>query len=189
VRQARRLREDQARPFVIVDFEPGFLVYLTVENIGKTMARDVTITFDKKLESSLKGRQEIDDSPLFREPIPALPPGKKIRVLLDSFENRLIAKLPLAYEVTIKYRGTSRNARFNDLYKLDLGMYLGSALPDNGLPELVTVMKVVPKTDLPSEESLTLADFCGERSAQALRRVISDHAGQSKLRIGRSAPA
>jgi hypothetical protein len=28
VLQARRLREEQARPFVIVDFEPGFLVYL-----------------------------------------------------------------------------------------------------------------------------------------------------------------
>jgi hypothetical protein len=42
VLQARRLREEQARPFVIVDFEPGFLVYLTVENIGRTMARDVS---------------------------------------------------------------------------------------------------------------------------------------------------
>ena len=37
VLQARRFREEQARPFVIVDFEPGFLVYLTVENIGRTM--------------------------------------------------------------------------------------------------------------------------------------------------------
>jgi hypothetical protein len=37
VLQARRLCEEQARPFVIVDFEPGCLVYLTVENIGRTM--------------------------------------------------------------------------------------------------------------------------------------------------------
>jgi hypothetical protein len=37
VLQARRLREEQARPFVIVDFEPGFLVYLTVANLGRTM--------------------------------------------------------------------------------------------------------------------------------------------------------
>lgn len=122
---------------MIVDFEPGFLVYLTVENIGKTMARDVRIKFDKPLDSTLQGRREIDDSPLFREPIPALPPGKKIRVLFDTYEERVASELPLAYEVRIKYRGTSRNAKFDDLYKLDLGMYLGSALPSKGIPELV----------------------------------------------------
>src|SRR5215218_5772519 len=64
VLQARRLREEQARPFVIVDFEPGFLVYLTVEDIGRTMARDVIIRFDKPLESTLTGPREIDESPL-----------------------------------------------------------------------------------------------------------------------------
>jgi hypothetical protein len=75
VLQARRLREEQARLFVIVDFEAGFLVYLTVENIGRTMARDVTIRFDKPLESTLSGPREIDESPLLRKPIPTLPPG------------------------------------------------------------------------------------------------------------------
>jgi hypothetical protein len=74
VLQARRLREEQARPFVIVDFDPGFLVYLTVENIGRTMARDVSIHFDKALESTLSGPREIDESPLLRKPIPTLPP-------------------------------------------------------------------------------------------------------------------
>src|SRR6266536_2406867 len=81
VHEARRLREEQARPFVIVDFEPGFLVYLTVENLGRTMAREVTIDFDKALETTLDRPRELDETPLFREPIPALPPGKKIRVL------------------------------------------------------------------------------------------------------------
>jgi hypothetical protein len=52
VLQARKLREDQARPFLIVDFDPGFLIYLTVANIGRTMARDVRIKFDEKLEST-----------------------------------------------------------------------------------------------------------------------------------------
>jgi hypothetical protein len=49
VLQARRLREEQARPFVIVDFEPGFLIYLTVENIGRTMAREIVCTQVTKL--------------------------------------------------------------------------------------------------------------------------------------------
>jgi hypothetical protein len=104
VLQARKLREEQARPFVIVDFEPGFLVYLTVENLGRTMARDVSIQFDKPLESTLSGTREIDESPLFREPIPTLPPGKKIRVLFDQYAARMEAKLPLTYDVTLATR-------------------------------------------------------------------------------------
>ena len=105
VLQARKLRTKQARPFVIVDFEAGFLVYLTVENIGRTMARDVTIRFDKPLESTLSRPREIDDSPLFREPIPTLPPGKKIRVLFDAYSGRVEAKLPLTYDVMPRYKG------------------------------------------------------------------------------------
>jgi hypothetical protein len=145
VREARKLREAQARPFVVVDFEPGFLVYLTVENLGRTMARDVRISFDKPLETSLQGRPEIDESPLFREPIPALPPGKKIRVLFDQFNDRLNAKLPLAYEVTLRYRGPAGKKPLTDTYRLDLGMYLGSQLPPKGLAELVTEAENIRK--------------------------------------------
>ena len=146
VREARTLREEQARPFVIVDFEPGFLVYLTVENLGRTMARDVSIHFDKPLTSSLQGRRELDESPLFREPIPALPPGKKIRLLFDQFNDRTEAKLPLAYEVTLSYRGpTGNKPPWKDTYRLDLGMYLGSALPPKGIPELVAEVENIRK--------------------------------------------
>jgi hypothetical protein len=145
VGEARKLREEQARPFVIVDFEPGFLVYLTVENLGRTMARDISIDFDKPLESSLEGSREIDESPLFRQPIPTLPPGKKIRVLFDQFNDRLDAKLPLAYEVTISYRGPTGNNPWEDTYRLDLGMYLGSQLPPKGLPELVAGVENIRK--------------------------------------------
>lgn len=103
VLQARRLREEQARPFVIVDFEPGFLVYLTVENIGRTMARDVTVRFDKPLASTLTGPREINESPLLRQPIPTLPPGRKIRVLFDQYDARLAV---LSMRV-VDRRGTS----------------------------------------------------------------------------------
>ncbi len=66
VHEARKLREEQARPFVIVDFEPDFLVYLTVQNLGGTMARDVIIQFDKPLKTTLQRPHELDESPLFR---------------------------------------------------------------------------------------------------------------------------
>src|SRR5258708_6932283 len=142
VLQARKLRRDQARPFVIVDFEPGFVVYLTVETLGKTMARDVTIKFDKPLETTLKRPRELDDTPLFREPTATFPPGKKIRILLDSISDRVTAGLPLTYTVTVKYRGTASEKPFEETYKLDLGMYLGSE-PPKELPQLVAEVKEI----------------------------------------------
>jgi hypothetical protein len=145
VHEARKLREEQARPFVIVDFEPGFLVYLTVENLGRTMARDVSIHFDKPLESTLPGRRELDESPLFREPIPALPPGKKIRILFDQFNARLNAGLPLTYDVKLRYRGPAGRKEWEHPYRLDLGMYLGSQLPPKGIPELVAEVENLRK--------------------------------------------
>ena len=145
VLQARKLREEQARPFVIVDFEPGFLVYLTVENLGRTMARDVSVQFDKPLESTLSGTREIDESPLFREPIPTLPPGKKLRVLFDQYVARMEAKLPLTYDVTLRYKGPTGRKEWEHPYRLDLGMYLGSALPPKGLPELVAEAERIRK--------------------------------------------
>jgi hypothetical protein len=143
VREARKLREEQARPFVIVDFEPGFLVYLTVENLGRTMAREVSIHFDKPLETTLTGRREIDETPLFREPIPTLPPGKKIRVLFDQAPARLDAGLPLTYDVELRYQGPTGKKEWKHPYRLDLGMYVGSQLPPKGIPELVTEVEAL----------------------------------------------
>ena len=143
--EARKLREEQARPFVIVDFEPGFLVYLTVENLGRTMARDVRIDFGKQLQTTLAGHSELDESPLFRQPIPTLPPGKKIRVLFDQFNDRTQAGLPLTYDVEVRYRGPTGGKYWKDTYRLDLGMYLGSALPAKGIPELVSEVENIRK--------------------------------------------
>jgi hypothetical protein len=142
VLQARRLREEQARPFVVVDFEPGFLIYLTVENIGRTMARDLTIHFDPPLDSTLAQPREIDESPpLHGEPIPTLPPGKQIRVVFDQYGERLGSDLPRSYQVEVRYRGPFGQKYPPDTYRLDLGVYLGSQPPREGLPELVAEVK------------------------------------------------
>jgi hypothetical protein len=143
-REARTLREEQGRPFVIVDFEPGYLIYLTVENLGKTMARDVKIEFDKPLDSTLEGRSELHMSPLFREPIPTLPPGKKIRVLFDQFPGRLEAGLAFTYDVKLSYQGPTGKKEWSHPYRLDLGMYAGSP-PQKGIPELVTEIENIRK--------------------------------------------
>src|SRR6266511_1461806 len=140
VGEARRLREEQARPFVVADFEVGPSIVLTVENLGRTLARDVTIRFDDRIETTglLEASRpyDVNEVRLLREPLPVLPPGKKIRVLFDS-QRRFETDLPLAFGVTVSYRGPLGQKYPPDRYTLDLGMYAQILLPAKGVPELV----------------------------------------------------
>jgi hypothetical protein len=146
VLQARKLREEQARPFVVVDIELGIVLFLTVENLGRTMARDVVIRFDKPLDSTLSAPRDFDESPIFRgETISILPPGKQIRVLFDRAPDRLESDLPRSYEVEVRYRGPFGQKYEPDTYRLDLGTYLGSQLPRKGLPDLVGEVENIRK--------------------------------------------
>ncbi len=78
-REARRLRDEQAQPFVVVQLQPspvsGQLLELVVENIGRTIARDVRFHFSPRLESALE-RYELADSPLLTSGIPTMPPRR-----------------------------------------------------------------------------------------------------------------
>ena len=136
VREARRLREDQARPFVVVDFDVNDppLIHITIANIGKTMARSVRVQVAPTLESSLddKGPPEpIAKLSIFTEEILSMAPGKVIRLLFDSFPQREEARaqgrdLEDAYKVTVRYRGERRLLRrssYRDTMPLDLGAY------------------------------------------------------------------
>jgi hypothetical protein len=50
VREARELRRDEARPYVVVDLEPDRppFMNLVVANLGRTMARNVRIETDPR---------------------------------------------------------------------------------------------------------------------------------------------
>lgn len=126
-----RLRDEQARPFVVVDFEPspvwGNLINLVVENVGKTLAREVRFVFDPPLESSQQTRPDhrISDSVLLSKGIPALPPGRRIEVFFDASHERVKTELPMTYEVEV----FSKNAEGRDQeplkYVLDLSYRYG----------------------------------------------------------------
>jgi hypothetical protein len=127
VREAQLTREDQARPFVIVDFdmsEPP-LIYLTITNIGKTIARRVRIQTDPPLASSLDTNDELGyvaKLRLFSDEIPSMAPGKPIRLLFDSFPQREQGKLDDLYRVTVTYEG-ERGRTWAEELVLDLGIY------------------------------------------------------------------
>jgi hypothetical protein len=148
-RQAQELREEQARPFVIVDFDHvDMLFLLVIENVGRTMARNVVIKFDKPLTTTIERPRELDEAALFREPIPSLPPGKKLHVPFDTLPARIENDLPLAYEVTLRYEGpTGRKYGEGEGHRLDMGIYEVVYTGPKGLPELVAEVKKI-RTEL-----------------------------------------
>ncbi|MBM2621189.1 hypothetical protein JIG36_37375 [Actinoplanes sp. LDG1-06] len=137
--EARRLRLEQARPYVIVDFEfRSVVVYLKIHNIGKTMARDVRIKFDHPLTSTLSSVEALE-SRLLSEPIPMLAPGRSISLVFDSFPARYSRRdeFPMDYAVTVEYDDDLGKPYSDPPYPLDLRTYVGSAVDPKGLPELV----------------------------------------------------
>lgn len=108
LQHARRLREEQARPFVVIDVElRNTVLEFVITNFGRTIARDVTFTFDPPLASTRDSGQgpAVADLPLFVTGIPSIPPGKEVRVIFDQIPARLQADLPADYSVKIGYSG------------------------------------------------------------------------------------
>lgn len=135
---ARILREEQARPFVIVDFEPtraGDMRYmdLVIRNTGGTLARDVNVVFDPPIVSTLDPKGEESDhlatalarTSLLQGGIPTLPPGREYRMLFDDMADRFERKdLPRRYEVTVSMR-SERKIEPTLTQILDLDVYYG----------------------------------------------------------------
>lgn len=130
---------------MIVDFDHvDMLFLLVIENVGRTMARNVVIKFDKPLTTTIERPRELHEAALFREPIPSLPPGKKLRVPFDTLPARMENGLPLAYEVTLRYEGPSgRKYGEGEGYRLDMGVYEVVYAGPKGLPDLVAEVKKI----------------------------------------------
>jgi hypothetical protein len=127
VNEARRLREEQARPFVIIDFHAwSTIIDLTITNIGATLARDVEFYFPVPLETTHDDdRGTLMDLNVFKNGIPSLAPGKEIKMFFDQFPARLAAELPLTHNVQVSYRDPA-GKRYSELMVLDLSMYIGT---------------------------------------------------------------
>lgn len=120
IRDARSLREEESRPVVVVDFDVDkkpHMIYLYFENLGRTTAHDVRLTFDPPLQSKTF-KVEFG---FFNHTFPTLPPGKRIESFFDSSTERLSpeADLPAKYSVTVKYKDRHRK-EWTDSYLLDI---------------------------------------------------------------------
>lgn len=127
VKEARRLREAELRPFVVVDFDstPGQSgIMLTISNFGRTLARQVRFRFEPALSSSIEKEhsERVSKARLLTEGIPTLAPGKSIAILFDFLTDR--GDRPDVYQAYVSYEG-ERGRPYNETILLDLGIYRG----------------------------------------------------------------
>jgi hypothetical protein len=144
--ELRESREETTRPFVVVDFDAWqTLIYLKVNNVGQSIARNVTFEFSTPLESTWDGKKgggeyRLAELEMFAAGIPSLPPGKEHSTIFDQFPDRLPAGLPKRYEVEVDYEGP-KGRRYTDRQVLSLDHYIGLVRVDRkGLHELSTTL-------------------------------------------------
>lgn len=145
VRHGRQVREDQTRPYVIVDFEfRGMLVLISVKNIGTTPAANVHIRFDKPLQSPTKSLKP-ERFAVFSEPIAMMAPGRAIRVYFgigpDFFPSDGEG-VPLRYEVEVRYSDLGGKRNYADPPSiLDLAPFKHTSVDRDDLHEIAQRVK------------------------------------------------
>ena len=125
VREARRLREEQQRPFVVIDFEVerGYIAFLVVSNLGTSLARDVRFSIDPPLESAVSS-VALDKMKMLNQGISTLAPGKEIRTFFDMGFKRGKAELPMTYTARVQYTDETGRRHFDETVDLDLDLYM-----------------------------------------------------------------
>jgi hypothetical protein len=128
VREARRLREEQSRPFVIVDIQPSettkHILNIVIENVGKTLAKNVRLTFAPKLQTTMSG-YDIANTALIKDGIATMPPGRRWEYLFDASNARFGSTLPMRYDVTVHYDDHDEKHQRPLRYLIDLTPLFG----------------------------------------------------------------
>lgn len=144
VGQAKKLRDDQTRPFVIVDVNfRSIVIELVIENIGATAATDVLVAFDTPLASTSRA-PDWQHSSAFTDGVPMMAPRRRIRFFLDSYVTRDKSDLPMQITGTVSYYGprrTQRSKPYSDPFVIDLSVYKGASVNEKGVPEMAAALE------------------------------------------------
>ena len=107
VQEMKAAREEESAPFVVVYFNYIHSryqsLYLVVENIGKSIARNIKLEFTPSLQVSQHNRDRIENNTLLKNGIKSLVPNYKIPIPFDFLIPYIQANLPMEYTVTVTY--------------------------------------------------------------------------------------
>ncbi|MFE0583377.1 hypothetical protein [Streptomyces sp. NPDC058874] len=132
LRLAERVSKEANDPYVVVDICPraggsGILVFV-IENLGKTVARDVEFTIDPPIQGGESPNWDTDIASAVGRRIPFLPPGRRLEWFF-TFGGRFYQRtdLPRQYTVTVNAVGPT-GAIAPMTYVIDLNVMEGMAL-------------------------------------------------------------
>lgn len=126
VREAGRLRREQAQPYVAIDMRrlgtgktTAGAVELVVKNYGATAAHDIRLESDPPLVSSDELPEEWGRWGVF-EVLPTLVPGQEWSTLWeDEAADRINSDLPVAHDVTIRCKDSRGREMDAITFRLD----------------------------------------------------------------------
>jgi hypothetical protein len=158
VREARKLRLDQTRPFVTADFVGrSVMIMLVVKNIGPTLAQNVQVKFDPALTSTdprsdLAGNAGVS---LEQSGISTLVPGRAVRWYLDVMPKRVEQRLPMRFNVTLTYFGPhDLSTPYVETQVLDLAPLASALLEEPELADVVDRLREI-RDRLPKDSTRT----------------------------------
>lgn len=113
VRESKRLRQEQAEPYVAASLEYDVVtgsVDVVVKNYGSTAAYDIQLEAVPPLERTDPGAGIAKVK--LPESIRTLVPGQEWRTLLDFSSERVETELPNHYDVTVRYKSYGERRLF-----------------------------------------------------------------------------
>jgi len=132
-RQARKARDDEDRPQIIVDadYTGRFTTNIVVRNIGHGTAKNITFAFSAPLEST--GGYDITDLPYFKDGINFMAPQTDLPAVWDSYQNvvRNLKDKGLTEGITITSYYEGRNGeRYETEWNINPLLLEGSGYSD-----------------------------------------------------------
>lgn len=146
VREMKKSREEDRRPYVYVDFVfDTSVILLMVKNSGRSGAKNIKFLFSPALVSSQN--EKISEINMFKEGIKFLPPEIEIKTWFDMGPSFYKSNLPKTYNVEIEYQNVITDKKYRESFVLDLNARLGiTTIGRHTLHDLVEELKKINST-------------------------------------------
>lgn len=189
VAQARKLREDQAQPYIAVYLEsaetrPQF-VDLVIRNFGRTAATNVSVEITPTPQRSPDDRGPNPDDVLYPRTFRTLVPNQEWRTLWDFSPARNEMQLPSKHAVVVAYDGVPGTGRQHFEYELDWDFFIGRRWVNTyGVHDGAKALREIEKQVRRWSESLggrglrvyvRDGDERDERQREERRQMLSEH--------------
>jgi hypothetical protein len=143
-------RDQESSPYIVAYFEIiNHDIYLSIENVGKGLAKNVKIDIKPELRST---KIISNDSLSFiREGISSMPPKYKIKTLFDSSiqfsKKKEKENFPSKYNAKISYHGGINESKKTSEHILDITPFYDIRFrPTKNMADLVDTIKTLNKT-------------------------------------------